>query len=180
MWGQFYNKPKRQNIMESIIEASVVQIEKLLITGKEHVKISHTASLCTQSAKGDVFSTSVHQKFIVIDLWVIDLPLKSHVCCVATRGCYASELTTAQKSVFVFSVRSKFTSKFPNAIQHFAGTQELRSVKFYWQFFIISCCIYTGKITVDGIDLSSVPLNILRHRISIIPQDPVLFTGTIR
>ncbi|XP_072027036.1 ATP-binding cassette sub-family C member 9-like [Amphiura filiformis] len=40
--------------------------------------------------------------------------------------------------------------------------------------------INKGKITVDGIDLTSVPLSTLRHRLSIIPQDPMLFTGTIR
>ncbi|KAI9138247.1 P-loop containing nucleoside triphosphate hydrolase protein [Paraphysoderma sedebokerense] len=37
-----------------------------------------------------------------------------------------------------------------------------------------------GKITVDGIDISQIGLHDLRSRVAIIPQDPVLFAGTIR
>ncbi|KAI2613941.1 P-loop containing nucleoside triphosphate hydrolase protein [Hypoxylon fragiforme] len=37
-----------------------------------------------------------------------------------------------------------------------------------------------GSITVDGLDISQVPLLTLRSRISIVPQDPVLFRGTVR
>jgi len=37
-----------------------------------------------------------------------------------------------------------------------------------------------GSIVIDGVDISKVGLNTLRSRISIIPQDPVLFSGTIR
>ncbi|KAJ2724215.1 ATPase-like protein [Coemansia sp. Benny D115] len=37
-----------------------------------------------------------------------------------------------------------------------------------------------GKLVIDGIDVSSLGLNDLRSKISIIPQDPVLFEGTIR
>ncbi|CAG8820216.1 2782_t:CDS:2, partial [Racocetra persica] len=37
-----------------------------------------------------------------------------------------------------------------------------------------------GKILVDEIDISSIGVEDLRSRITIIPQDPILFTGTIR
>ncbi|KAI7826322.1 P-loop containing nucleoside triphosphate hydrolase protein [Kickxella alabastrina] len=37
-----------------------------------------------------------------------------------------------------------------------------------------------GRIMVDGIDISQVGVGDLRSRLTIIPQDPVLFTGTIR
>jgi len=37
-----------------------------------------------------------------------------------------------------------------------------------------------GTISIDGIDISSVGTELLRSSISIIPQDPVLFSGTIR
>lgn len=38
----------------------------------------------------------------------------------------------------------------------------------------------SGSITVDGIDISTVKLDQLRSRMAIIPQDPVLFSGTVR
>lgn len=34
-----------------------------------------------------------------------------------------------------------------------------------------------GKILVDGFDISKVELRSLRKNISLIPQDPILFTG---
>ncbi|XP_015596918.1 multidrug resistance-associated protein 4 isoform X2 [Cephus cinctus] len=37
-----------------------------------------------------------------------------------------------------------------------------------------------GFVEIDSIDTSSICLEDLRHRISIIPQDPVLFSGTLR
>ncbi|XP_045532542.1 multidrug resistance-associated protein 1 isoform X4 [Pieris brassicae] len=38
----------------------------------------------------------------------------------------------------------------------------------------------SGKIMIDGIDISSIGLHQLRSRITIIPQDPILFSGTLR
>ena len=37
-----------------------------------------------------------------------------------------------------------------------------------------------GKITIDGLDISKMSMFALRSKLSIIPQDPVLFTGSIR
>ncbi|XP_022105345.1 ATP-binding cassette sub-family C member 9-like [Acanthaster planci] len=45
-------------------------------------------------------------------------------------------------------------------------------------FRIIDTC--KGSILIDDIDISTVPLTTLRQRLAIIPQDPVLFSGTIR
>jgi len=39
---------------------------------------------------------------------------------------------------------------------------------------------FKGGITVDGVDINSVSIDLLRSKISIIPQDPVLFSGTMR
>jgi len=38
----------------------------------------------------------------------------------------------------------------------------------------------SGSITIDGIDLSTLGLRDLRTKIAIIPQEPLLFSGTIR
>ncbi|KAL1697054.1 P-loop containing nucleoside triphosphate hydrolase protein [Schizophyllum commune] len=39
---------------------------------------------------------------------------------------------------------------------------------------------YTGSVIVDGIDISTLGLRDLRSRMAIIPQDPILFSGTVR
>lgn len=37
-----------------------------------------------------------------------------------------------------------------------------------------------GSVVIDAIDTNTISLESLRSRISIIPQDPVLFSGTLR
>ncbi|EQC27313.1 hypothetical protein SDRG_14934 [Saprolegnia diclina VS20] len=37
-----------------------------------------------------------------------------------------------------------------------------------------------GRITIDGVDVATVPLHRLRDAVSIVPQDPVLFSGSLR
>ena len=37
-----------------------------------------------------------------------------------------------------------------------------------------------GQVLIDGVDVGKIGLHQLRKRVSIIPQDPLLFTGLIR
>jgi len=45
-------------------------------------------------------------------------------------------------------------------------------------FRIVELC--SGSIMIDGIDIKKIGLNLLRSKIAVIPQDPVLFSGSIR
>lgn len=38
----------------------------------------------------------------------------------------------------------------------------------------------SGSIVIDGVNISDIGLEDLRSRLSIIPQQPVLFSGTLR
>lgn len=40
--------------------------------------------------------------------------------------------------------------------------------------------IFEGSILIDGLDISQVQIETLRSRITLIPQDPTMFTGTLR
>lgn len=45
---------------------------------------------------------------------------------------------------------------------------------------IFGLALNDGKLIIDGIEIHELGLHDLRSKISIIPQEPVLFPGTIR
>ena len=40
--------------------------------------------------------------------------------------------------------------------------------------------IRSGRILIDGLDIATMPLRNLRSKLCIIPQDPVMFSATVR
>jgi ATP-binding cassette subfamily C (CFTR/MRP) protein 1 len=38
----------------------------------------------------------------------------------------------------------------------------------------------SGSISIDGIDIAQIELDVLRSRLAIIPQDPIIFSGSVR
>lgn len=40
--------------------------------------------------------------------------------------------------------------------------------------------LFGGSIKIDGVDIAKLPLNSLREKITVIPQDPTLFTGSVK
>ena len=40
--------------------------------------------------------------------------------------------------------------------------------------------LYGGRIEIDGVDIAKLELADLRNQITMIPQDPVMFSGTLR
>lgn len=48
------------------------------------------------------------------------------------------------------------------------------------QLLLRTIGIDSGKISIDGMDISTVPLNILRRAIVFVPQDPLLLKGDLR
>jgi ABC-type uncharacterized transport system fused permease/ATPase subunit len=45
---------------------------------------------------------------------------------------------------------------------------------------ILRLCDYSGGIYIGGVDTKTIPLHILRDNLIVIPQDPLIFSATIR
>ena len=45
---------------------------------------------------------------------------------------------------------------------------------------LLRLCTYEGDVSIDNINICDIPLSTLRRSITAIPQDPFLFTGTVR
>jgi ATP-binding cassette subfamily C (CFTR/MRP) protein 1 len=40
--------------------------------------------------------------------------------------------------------------------------------------------LQSGQIEIDGMNIRNMGLDPLRHRLALVPQDPTLFSGTLR
>ena len=47
-------------------------------------------------------------------------------------------------------------------------------------FRLIGDSCHSGQISFDGVDIDKLGLSTLRPQLAIIPQDPVMFSGTVR
>lgn len=54
----------------------------------------------------------------------------------------------------------------------------MRLNRFFFRCRIVEAA--GGNITIDGVQIAEIGLHSLRSRLTIIPQDPVLFSGTLR
>ncbi len=63
---------------------------------------------------------------------------------------------------------------------HFHFIQS-RDTEIFWYLYLhaMTCFIQTGKIFIDGIDISTISQSNLREKIGFVPQDPVLFHRTL-
>jgi ATP-binding cassette, subfamily C (CFTR/MRP), member 1 len=63
----------------------------------------------------------------------------------------------------------------------FSGQLRFADMKMYLtsvRFSIVE--LSAGKIEIDGYDISAIGLNSLRRNLALVPQDNVLFLGTLR
>lgn len=47
-------------------------------------------------------------------------------------------------------------------------------------YYLFRLYDYEGLVTIDGVNIKSIPLQVLRSSIVVIPQDPLLFQGSLR
>lgn len=40
--------------------------------------------------------------------------------------------------------------------------------------------LFEGRVEIDGIDIAKIDLQLLREKVTVIPQDPTLFTGSLK
>ncbi len=99
-----------------------------------------------------------------------DWPSKGEICLEDVSFRYASDLPLVLNNLS-FSVRP--SEKIGIVGRTGAGKSSLLSV-------LYRLAKPSGSITIDGVDTKSIGLHDLRKKMSIIPQDPVLFSGTMR
>ena len=99
-----------------------------------------------------------------------DWPSKGELCLKDVAFQYSSDLPMVLKNLS-FSVRP--SEKVGIVGRTGAGKSSLLSV-------LYRLAEPLGRITIDGVDTKSIGLHDLRKKMSIIPQDPVLFSGNMR
>ena len=61
-----------------------------------------------------------------------------------------------------------------------AGNRHIASVIEPVSFLCVGCKLSRGSIVIDGVDISKLGLHDLRPRMSVVPQTPFLFSGSMR
>ncbi|KAJ3238679.1 Multidrug resistance-associated protein 1 [Chytriomyces hyalinus] len=123
-----------------------------------------------------------------LDLYCNDLPKEAprHIDTDPSNGSWPSEGRIA-----ISHLEVKYASKAESVIKdlsvEFRGSEKVgvvgrtgsgKSTLMTALFRIVEA--KNGSIVIDGVDISKIGLHTLRSRLQIIPQEPVLFTGTIR
>ncbi|PRP75003.1 hypothetical protein PROFUN_07396 [Planoprotostelium fungivorum] len=100
-----------------------------------------------------------------------DWPSEGHICFYKVKARYREGLDLVLRGV---SINIRPREKIGVVGRTGAGKSSLMLTLF--RMIELS----EGTITVDGVDISRLGLDVLRRKLAIIPQDPTLFSGTIR
>ena len=103
------------------------------------------------------------------------VPARSSVGVVGRTG--AGVIERDEESEGVRELESNFEKKTFVSIQFSRGSKGKSSLALALVRLLEA---REGSLLIDGVDIASVGLEELRSRVAMVPQDPVLFNGTVR
>lgn len=166
--------------MGSDLEAAMVSVERIKqycnIPEEAAHKLPIDSSITNWPSHGEIVFTSAQMRYrdnlpLVLKGLDIRIPPKSKVGIVGRTGKNNSSV------LLLNSNEGRYFS--PSHYFHMLKTTGAgKSTLMVSLLRLVE--LSNGSITIDGVDISKIGLRLLRSKIAVIPQDPVLFSGTIR